>query len=212
MVQPTADIRATRLHLRRLRRSIPRAARLAAERAILRHLWQLGVFRPGARVAIYLSMPGEASLAAGLDAAVRAGVRLYAPRITRPRRLEMIFLPYAPGAGTSSNMLGIAEPCAGASRRLRVAEFDTIVVPLLGFDRRGVRLGMGAGYYDRALRRRLDPSRAWRRPRLIGVAYACQELPSIDAAPWDVPLDCVVTECEIVRCAPVPLPSTASAT
>jgi len=62
------------------------------------------------------------------------------------------------------------------------------------------------------LRRRLDPSRAWRRPRLIGVAYACQELPSIDAAPWDVPLDCVVTEREIVRCAPLPLPCITSTT
>jgi 5-formyltetrahydrofolate cyclo-ligase len=206
MVQPTTDIRATRVHLRRLRRAIPRAERLAAERAIFHHLKQLRVFRPGARVAIYLAMPGEASLAAGLGAAVRAGTRLYAPRITRPRRLEMIFLPYAPGASTSANMLGIAEPRAGAARRLRIAEFDTIVVPLLGFDRRGVRLGMGAGYYDRALRRRLDPTRPWRRPRLVGVAYACQELPSIDAAPWDVPLDYVVTEKEIVRCVtPAPL-------
>jgi 5-formyltetrahydrofolate cyclo-ligase len=206
MVQPTADIRAMRLHLRRLRRSIPRAERLAAERAMHRHLRQMRVFRPGARVAIYLSMPGEASLAAGLGAAVRAGTRLYAPRITSPRRLEMIFLPYAPGVRTSANMLGIAEPRAGASPRLRVAEFDAIVVPLLGFDRRGVRLGMGAGYYDRALRRRLDPARAWRRPRLVGVAYACQELPSIDAAPWDVPLDYVVTETEIVRCVTLPPP------
>jgi len=208
MVQPTADIRATRLHLRRLRRAIPRDERRVAERAILRRLKQLRVFRPGARVAIYLSMPGEASLAAGLGPAVRAGTHLYAPRITSPRRLAMVFLPYAPGASTSSNMLGIAEPRAGASQRLAVAEFDTIVVPLLGFDRRGVRLGMGAGYYDRALRRRLDPARAWRRPRLVGVAYACQELPSIAAAPWDVPLDYVVTEKEIVRCAALAPPPT----
>jgi 5-formyltetrahydrofolate cyclo-ligase len=53
---------------------------------------------------------------------------------------------------------------------------------------------MGAGFYDRALRRRLDRSATWRRPRLIGVAYACQQLPLIPASPWDVPLDLVVTD------------------
>ena len=89
----------------------------------------------------------------------------------------MLFLPLHPEAATTANFFGIAEPRGGADRALAPLEFDTIVVPLLGFDRRGVRLGMGAGYYDRALRRRIDSSRAWRRPRLIGVAYACQELP-----------------------------------
>jgi len=212
MVQPTPDIRATRLQLRRRRRSIPRAKRLAAERAILRHLKQLRVFRPGARVAVYLSMPGEVSLRAGLADAARAGTRLYAPRIISRRRLSMFFLPFAPGGRTPSNFFGTQEPDGNFDRRLATLEFDTIVVPLLGFDRRGVRLGMGAGYYDRTLRRRIDPARAWRRPRLIGVAFACQELAVIEPAPWDVPLDCIVTEREIVRCRSQPLPAATSPT
>jgi 5-formyltetrahydrofolate cyclo-ligase len=75
-----------------------------------------------------------------------------------------------------------------------VVSLDVVVLPLVGFDRRGNRLGMGAGYYDRALRRRLDTTRHWRRPRLVGVAFACQELPAIPVSPWDVPLDLIVTE------------------
>jgi 5-formyltetrahydrofolate cyclo-ligase len=189
--------------MRKLRASLPRAERLNAERAIVLNLNELRVFRPGARVAVYLAMPGEVNLRTGLAAATQAGTLLYAPRIVSRRRLAMNFLPLAAGRATATNFYGIAEPTSGPHRRLATIEFDTIVVPLLGFDRRGVRLGMGAGYYDRALRRRLDPSRAWRRPRLIGVAYACQELPSIDAAPWDVPLDCIVTEREIIRCRPL---------
>ena len=200
MVQPSPDLRATRQRLRRLRASLPRDGRRKAERAIVLHLNVLRVFRPGTRVAVYLAMPGEVNLHAGLTTAARAGTHLYAPRIVSRRRLAMNFLPLATGCATATNFYGIAEPTSGPSRRLAPIEFDTIVVPLLGFDRRGVRLGMGAGYYDRALRRRLDPARAWRRPRLVGVAYACQELPSIDAAPWDVPLDYVVTESEIIRC------------
>ncbi|HEX7374508.1 MAG TPA: 5-formyltetrahydrofolate cyclo-ligase [Steroidobacteraceae bacterium] len=204
MVQPSPDLRATRRRLRKLRASLPGDERRMAERAIVRHLNALRVFRPGARVAVYLAMPGEVNLQAGLASAARAGTLLYAPRIISRRRLAMNFLPLEAGQATATNFFGIVEPMSGPSRRLGPLEFDTIVVPLLGFDRRGVRLGMGAGYYDRALRRRLDPSRAFRRPRLVGVAYACQELPSIDAAPWDVPLDYVVTESEVIRCRSLP--------
>lgn len=204
MVQPSADVRAIRQRLRRLRASIPASERREAERAILRGLDRLHVFRPGRHVAVYLAMPGEVNLGNGVVRAARRGARLYAPRIASRRRLAMHFLPLDPRLGTATNWFGIAEPAAGVARRRIPLRLDTIVVPLLGFDRRGVRLGMGAGYYDRALRRRIDPTRAFRRPRLVGVAYACQELPSIDAAPWDVPLDCVVTEREIVRCRPHP--------
>jgi 5-formyltetrahydrofolate cyclo-ligase len=79
-----------------------------------------------------------------------------------------------------------------------VVGIDVVVLPVVGFDRRGNRLGMGAGYYDRALRRRQDAARAWRRPLLVGVAFACQELPAIPASPWDVPLDLIVTERGII--------------
>jgi 5-formyltetrahydrofolate cyclo-ligase len=57
---------------------------------------------------------------------------------------------------------------------------------------------MGAGYYDRALRHRRERSRRWRRPRLVGLAFACQELESIVPSPWDVALDVVVTEREVI--------------
>lgn len=201
MVQPSPDIRATRQRLRRLRGALPKDERRAAERAILRHLQKLNVFRPGARVAVFLAMRGEVNLAGGFGRAARAGTHLYAPRIVSRRRLAMHFLPLGRGGATATNWYGIAEPTAPVTCRLAPLAFDTIVVPLLGFDRRGVRLGMGAGYYDRTLTRRLDPTRTFRRPRLVGVAYACQELPAIEAAPWDVPLDYVVTEAEIIRCA-----------
>ena len=68
-----------------------------------------------------------------------------------------------------------------------------MLVPLVGFDGAGNRLGMGAGYYDRTFAFR-HARRHWRGPRLIGVAYDCQEVDAIDDRAWDVPLDGVVTE------------------
>lgn len=67
-------------------------------------------------------------------------------------------------------------------------EPDVILMPLLGFDRRGTRLGYGGGYYDRTL------AALKKRPRLIGFAFALQELESIPRDSHDVPLDVIVTE------------------
>lgn len=65
---------------------------------------------------------------------------------------------------------------------------DIILMPLLGFDRSGTRLGYGGGYYDRTLAT-LD-----RRPRLVGFAFSCQQFEEIPREPHDVPLDMIVTE------------------
>ena len=67
-------------------------------------------------------------------------------------------------------------------------EPDVIIMPLLGFDKRGTRLGYGGGYYDRTL------AQLSRKPRLVGIAFAAQELEDIPREPHDVPLDIVITE------------------
>jgi 5-formyltetrahydrofolate cyclo-ligase len=67
-------------------------------------------------------------------------------------------------------------------------EPDVIIMPLLGFDKHGTRLGYGGGYYDRTL------ARLGRRPRLVGIAFADQEMDLIPREPHDVPLDVIVTE------------------
>jgi 5-formyltetrahydrofolate cyclo-ligase len=65
---------------------------------------------------------------------------------------------------------------------------DIILMPLLGFDRHGTRLGYGGGYYDRTL------ANLSRRPRLVGFAFARQEIDHIPRQAHDVPLDAIVTE------------------
>jgi 5-formyltetrahydrofolate cyclo-ligase len=77
---------------------------------------------------------------------------------------------------------------------------DLVLVPLVGFDARGNRLGMGGGFYDRHfsfLRNR----RAWRRPLLIGIAFDVQRVPQLRDSAHDVPLWGIVTERGIYGCA-----------
>ena len=200
MAQPTPEIRALRRSLRALRRSLPRDERQKAERAIGNALRHLKVLRRGHRVAVYLAMPGEVNLRETIEAGWRAGCLLYAPRITSRRRGTMGFLPLPPGARMryNPNAFDIAEPVASATVHITPRNLDTVLVPVVGFDRHGNRLGMGAGYYDRALRHLRGGSRRWRRPRLVGLAFACQEVESIVPSAWDIPLDIVVTERGIV--------------
>jgi 5-formyltetrahydrofolate cyclo-ligase len=72
-------------------------------------------------------------------------------------------------------------------------------VPLSAFDRTGQRIGYGAGYYDRAIARLREKGLA---RQLIGIAFDCQEVPSVPAEPHDVPLDAILTESGLVIISP----------
>lgn len=197
MAQPTAEVVAARRRLRRLRASLAPAERASAERTILAALRRLRIFAHGRRVAVYLPLGGEVDLRPCIPFAWRIGVRVFVPRIVSMRRGSMEFAPWTADTAQRRTGFGTIEPASG-SGSTRARGLDTVVVPLVGFDRDGNRLGMGAGFYDRALSRRRAPARRWRRPRLVGVAFACQELPAIVPSIWDVPLDVIVTERGIV--------------
>ena len=192
-------LRELRRQLRAGRRAIPDAERRSYDRAIHASLRRLGIWQRGRRIAAFLSMPGEVDLRPCFGPAWRRGVRLYVPHIVSPRDGRMVFVPLVPGAPLHGNLFGIAEPAGGARGRIPVRHLDTILVPLVGFDAHGHRLGMGAGFYDRALRPRLDRSQPFRRPRLIGIAYSIQQVDRLAPAAWDVALDLVVTERGVLR-------------
>jgi 5-formyltetrahydrofolate cyclo-ligase len=112
---------------------------------------------------------------------------------------DLQFAAWSAGADLQANRYGIPEPVAAATERLGPAEIDVVLVPLLGFDRRGNRLGSGAGFYDRSfafLRDRQRPAR----PVLIGVGYHFQEVPALAPATWDVALDFIATDRELIAC------------
>jgi len=199
MAQPTAEVREARRRLRVLRLALSPGERLAAERAIAGTLRRLRVFRPGKRVAVYLAMRGEVSLDKAFAEAWNARTQIYAPCVTSRRRREMVFVPLRRGAPIRPGCFGTFEPVAGADARMMPLHLDVVLMPLVGFDADGNRLGMGAGFYDRALRGRRRPGLSWRRPRLIGIGFACQQLPRIEPSRWDVPLDLIVTERGIIE-------------
>lgn len=183
------DRRTLREALRAARAGLsPTERRLSAAR-IAAHISQAGWLRPDLRVALYAAMPEEIDTAPLIALALRRGACVFLPRIESHRDRRMTFSP--PGPHRRINRYGIPEP--DTPLRINAAALQIVFLPLVGFDLQGHRLGMGAGYYDRALafRRR---RRAWLGPRLIGIAHSCQQVEAIVPSPTDVPLDAVVTE------------------
>jgi 5-formyltetrahydrofolate cyclo-ligase len=145
---------------------------------------------------VYAALPWELDAAPLIALAASRGCRIFLPRIDRRRASGgMRFVPMR--GPLQYNRLGIAEPQGSAA--LGARWLDVVFLPLVGFDRSGVRLGTGGGFYDRAFAFR-HLRRVWHAPRLVGLAYAFQEVASIGAAPHDVLMDAVVTEEGIIRC------------
>jgi 5-formyltetrahydrofolate cyclo-ligase len=163
------------------------AERRARSRAICAAIRKLSVFRRARRIGVFVAFDGEPDLSALMETASRNGQWVYAPVISGS---QMRFTRVGPES-MRANLFGILEPALGTEidpRRL-----DLVLTPLVAFDDRGTRLGVGRGYYDRCfgfLRHR----QAWQRPKLLGVAYELQRAPSLERQPWDIPLWGVVTE------------------
>jgi 5-formyltetrahydrofolate cyclo-ligase len=148
------------------------------------------------RIAVYAALPWELDSAPLIALAESRGCRVFLPCIDR-RRASRAMRFVALRGPLQYNRLGIAEP--QGSEVLAARWLDVVFLPLVGFDRSGVRLGAGGGFYDRAFSFRQLRS-VWHAPRLIGLAYAFQEVAAIGAAAHDVLMDAVVTEEGFTRC------------
>jgi 5-formyltetrahydrofolate cyclo-ligase len=188
--------RSLRASLRARRRAVSAAERASAARQVARHADHTLNLRSGRRIGIYAATAEELDTSCLIALALRRGCRVYLPRIDRrPRMRTMRFALLTERQRV--NRFGIGEP--EGPQLASASLLDVVFLPLVGFDRHGTRLGMGAGYYDRAfefLRRRS----VWRAPLLVGIGYASQEVDCITPAAHDVPLDLVITERGVIRC------------
>ncbi|WP_158880267.1 5-formyltetrahydrofolate cyclo-ligase [Rhodanobacter sp. L36] len=191
-----AQRREQRQSISERRRALSPAERIAAAQGLRRSLEQLPEYLTDARVAGYWATNGELPLNLVIPPLASRGQQFLLPVIGDGKRLR--FAPWQSGEDVLPNQHGIPEP-AQPRELLEPFQLDLVLVPLLGFDRRGHRLGYGGGYYDRSfafLNEQVRPTE----PLLVGIAYAFQELPRIEDASWDVPLDFIATELELIDC------------
>ncbi|WP_439860548.1 5-formyltetrahydrofolate cyclo-ligase [Pseudomonas sp. MBLB4136] len=187
----------SRPQLRRLlrqarRRLSPQAQRRAAQ-GLYRQLAQHPLFRRARHIALYLPNDGEIDPRPLLRAAQRRGKATYLPVLSDWPRSKMVFQRVRAHEKMSPNRFRIPEPRRNRAQQRKVWALDLILLPLVGFDRHGGRLGMGGGFYDRSLGYR-DMRKNWHKPTLLGLAHECQQVDRLTMASWDVPLEATVTD------------------
>jgi len=177
-----------RQQLRALRNGLTEAQRSAHDQAIAGHLLELAHTLRASTIAGYWPFNGEPDITPFCREMMAAGGRLALPVIKGEDGYRMDFHAWREDTALAANRYGILEP--RNTEPLPVPSFDMLLMPLVGYDRSGNRLGMGAGYYDRCL----VSIRDLETPLRVGVAYSLQETEQVGAAEWDVPLHGIVNE------------------
>ena len=185
------DLPTLRRNLRQARRSLSPQAQQAHALALTQHFLKTPSFKKAKHVSVYLAHQGEIDLRYLIDALWQHGKRCYVPVLAAGIKNRLIFLPWKPSTITRPNRFDIAEPFTGSPIPIRC--LDLLLMPLVGFDLEGNRLGMGGGFYDLSLS--CLRHRKIKKPKLIGVAHQLQCIPDgLPSQSWDVPLDGVITE------------------
>lgn len=184
-----AEKAALRRQLRRARMAIRGQARKKAEAKVVRLLkpW----LARGKKIGFYWAVGSELSLAPLVAMAQKRGARLYLPYIESGRQ-RLWFTPYQQQP-FARQKCGLAIPQV-EGKKIRTEDLDILLLPLIGVDATGLRMGQGGGFYDVSL-----AACRYRCPLLIGVGFACQMVAHLPAEPHDKRLDWWVSE-EGVRC------------
>jgi 5-formyltetrahydrofolate cyclo-ligase len=197
MAIPLTDSKvALRRRLREERRAIAPAARRIAAEELAERLSAMRAFRTARRIACYAPVDGEIDTAIVMERMARLNKRCYLPVLSRIDYDRLWFAPAHTRVARARNRYGILEPRVPPQQLVRARELDLILMPLVGFDDNGHRIGMGGGFFDRSLAF-LAWRERWRKPHLIGLAYDFQKLSTLPREPWDIALDAVVTDRDV---------------
>ena len=181
---------AIRKEKRAARRALPPEERQAASLAICRYIAASDAFRRAKTLFLYRAMPEEVDLSRLSEEAEQAGKQVAFPLCVSRTEMEARAAA-GPGEGFwKRGSFGILAPDPASSRLVLPEELDLVICPLTAFDEGRNRVGMGAGYYDRFLAR-------CKKAVIWGAAFEVQRVREIPAAPWDVPLERIVTEAAV---------------
>lgn len=167
-------------------------------RQIASHVVRSNVFQGAQNIAFYLSVNAEANPASTQITPFESHKQFYLPVLAEAENQGLLFAPVHQSSEFKLNKFSIPEPQCLPEELITGENLDLVLVPLLGFDKQGNRLGMGGGYYDRSFAFKNTSTSI--KPVLMGFAYALQEVPQLQAESWDVKLDYIATENGISQC------------
>lgn len=184
---------ALRAKMIALRLALPEKTREAMSLAIAGHVFGLPEIVKAHHIHLYLSMHthAEVDTAPLIEGLAAMGKEMSVPAIRDGKLFSAAFRQSDP---VLLAQFGQPEP-----QELSIVDdslLDVMLIPLLAFDGKGIRLGYGKGFYDFFLQRL---SQSGKRPSRIGLSFSQQMVDELPADPWDEALDTVVHEAGIIR-------------
>ena len=158
--------------------------------AIFRNILDSNILNDKKRIALYCSVNNEVTTEQIIKHLWAENKELFLPII---KLNQLMFGSYKSGDNLNNNKFGIPEPVTRTEDLIAADILDLVIVPLVAFDSNCNRLGMGGGYYDRALAFKQTSSEA-HSPLLIGLAYELQKVNALEINSWDIPMDGIISE------------------
>ncbi len=188
--------------MRQRRRALSTAQQKQAALSLYKQLVVSKAFRFARRITFSLARDGEISPHLLLREAQRRGKQCFLPVMNRLGEDSLRFRRIDSGKKLRDyNRFGIPEPVHGKVCHRRA--LSLVLLPLVAFDANCNRLGMGKGFYDHTFSFLRRSHR--QRPLLIGLAHECQRVESLELAPWDIPVQAIVTDKAWYKATQMPL-------
>jgi 5-formyltetrahydrofolate cyclo-ligase len=169
--------------IRQKRRELSQTQRKSAQAIIYQKIKKHPAIKQAKNIAIFLSFDGEVDTKPVIEYLWQQNKAVYLPVTDPHNKHHLLFINYTPNTSLIKNKFGILQPVLNANNIIPFGQLDIVFTPLVAFDERGYRMGMGGGYYDRILanyqQQQILP---------IGLAFACQKVAKIDNQPWDIKL------------------------
>ena len=163
---------------------------------IVKQVSQSPPFKKAKRVAFYFAIRGEADPQKLMRENHTNNKTFYLPVLSPNIKQGLLFAPIKKNTQYKNNKFSIPEPICDHNDLLTGDSLDLVLMPLLGFDKQGNRLGMGGGFYDRTFSfKRSKKSK----PILMGFAYDFQEIETLKTEDWDIPMDYIATESKLFK-------------
>lgn len=154
-------------------------------------------FRNARHIALYLPVRGEAD-PRYLRKWALPRQQFYLPVLSPFGDKRLWFVRWDQYTRFRPNRFRIPEPCPRHKHRRPARWLDLVIAPLVAFDKYGTRMGMGGGYYDRSFAFK-NHECFEKRPFLLGYGYDFQEIKELQRQSWDIALNAMATEIEILH-------------
>jgi len=182
---------ALRHSIRVQRRQLSKIKQYQHAQRISQRIVHSATYKHARHIALYLAADGEVDLSFLISKMHQQGKKCYLPVIISRQQGFIGFAPYETHTRLTKNCFGILEPLYQKKQIKTARQMDIVLAPLVAFDNQGNRMGMGGGYYDRAL---THLKTAAIKPKFIGIAHELQRVAQLQVHSWDIALNAIVTE------------------